>query len=225
MSNFSDEYLLDLRSRAATELTTDVLCLFDRFSIPVYSGTAKYTLPDGILSIIQITYKGFKVDPTDYRTADEQGMPLDPLFADRTGRPLMYLQHNLGFNQLAFWPVPNEDIAADDTGIWDDIDEINARVIISCWRVADATHQLPDPLDRRLVKDYIGMKAYAKEGPTQQIDVANFYRQRYNRSKAHLDKVIRYVPKSITPLFQPNFPGQKLVARPVLPSNFGIKSR
>jgi len=56
MPIWTEEYLLELQSRGEIDLTTDVRCIFDRFSLEVTSGTSSYDLPGGILSIARITW-------------------------------------------------------------------------------------------------------------------------------------------------------------------------
>jgi len=225
MPEFDDVYLNDLRSRGQTHLSSEVPCLFHRFSLGVEAGEGVYDLPSDLLSIIQVTYKGFKVEPLDFKTAREHGFEIDPLSDTKIGRPKFYFMHNLGQFKLCFWPSPDETITADDTGIWNDDEEIKARVIVTAWRVASDDIPLPDYLRRRLIKDYVAYKAYAKEGPTQVMEISEFFRERYQISLAHLRRIMNTLPKAADDAMLPNAPRQALVSRPVLPNNFGVKVR
>ena len=153
MSAWADDYLLDLQRRGEIELSTDIPLIFHRFSLAVEDGVAAYTLPSGIVSISRITWKGKKVYPYDERTAVSQGIFKDPFTETSTGTPIFYLQHNQGFDQLSFWPTPDETITADDSGIWGA--DIENRIIISCYKVADptgTTYRIPEFLRRRILK-------------------------------------------------------------------------
>ena len=222
MPIWTDEYLLELQSRGEIDLTTDVPCIFDRFSLEVTSGTSSYDLPDGILSIIRITWKGKKVWPYDNRSSLAAGIHLNPLTETTVGTPYLYLQHNYGFDKIYFFPTPDESISADDSGIWGT--DIANRVVVSCWKVADPTSnllRLPDFVRRRLIKYYVNMKAYAKEGPSQDTEAASYFQQKYELSKAHLRSVVNRIPRSVVQQFQPQNFNRPTIGRPRLPSNFG----
>lgn len=222
MSAWTDDYLAELRKRGEIELSTDVPLIFHRFSISTIAGVPTYTLPDGILSISRITYEGHRVWPYDERTLQMQGIFKDPFTEERTGRPYVYMQHNYGFTQITFWPTPDVGINADDNGIWGG--DIANRVIISCWMVADPTGEtfrVPEFLRRRFNKYYVNMRAYTKEGPTQNIQAAMYFRDRYVTSKNQLREAVNSIPKAIVKYHVPMHYAQHKIARPVLPPQFG----
>lgn len=221
MPAWTDEYLLELQKRGEIELSTDIPVIFDRFSLSIVSGQSNYTLPEGIVSISRITYLGHKVYPYDERTSIAQGLHQEPFTTSTLGRPICYIQHNQGFTQIAFWPTPDSTIGADDTGIWST--DIPNRVIISCWRVAtpDGNFRVPEFLRRRLLKYYVNMRAYAKEGPSQNIQAAVYFRERWLSAKNHLRTVMNNVPKAIVKQMEPISFQQPIVPRPTLPIQFG----
>ena len=222
MPIWDDAYIIDLANRGEIELTTDVPCIFDRFSLDIVSGTSTYSLPEGLLSISRITWKGNKVWPFEQRSAIIGNLNIDPLTETITGTPYLYLQHNYGFDKIHFWPVPDESIGLDDSGIWGA--DISNRVIISCWRIADPTgteFRLPDFIRRRLIKYYINTKSYGKEGPSQDTDASDYFKQKYQFSIEQLRLVKASLPKSIVNEMQPQVFGGRFIARPRLPINFG----
>lgn len=222
MSAWTDDYLAELQDRGEIELSTDVPHIFHRFSLAVTDGDPDYTLPEGIVSISRLTWKGKRVWPYDERTARVQGIYKDPFTETVSGTPQFYLQHNQGMDQITFWPTPNESIGADDSGIW--TNDIANRVIISCWKVAvpsGSDFRVPEFLRRRILKYYVNMRAYAKEGPSQNIEAAMYFRDRYVAAKQHLQEVMDKVPRAIYKQFEPLAPVSYKPPRPVLPSNFG----
>ena len=222
MPTWSDDYLQTLQRRAEVELTTDIKCLFHRFSLEIVSGIATYTLPPGIKSIVRVTWKGRKIYPYDQVSAQSHKLYIDPLTETTTGTPYLYLQHQYGWDKLHFWPVPNESVAANDSGIWGS--DIENRVIVSCWRVADPlgnTHRLPEFIRRRLTKTYVNWKAYMKEGASQDTEAAGYFREKYLAAKSHLKETMGKIPRAIVDEMQPIRGGYPKVARPRLPVQFG----
>lgn len=222
MPIWTDEYLQLLQQRAEIELTTDVKCIFHRFSLAVTSGVSTYDLPEGIVSVQRVTWNGTRVNPYDQITAQRFDLHIDPLTETTSGKPYLYLQHNYGWDKIHFWPVPDENITADDSGIWGA--DIENRVVISCWIVADPTgftQRLPEVVRRRVVKQYVNWKAYMKEGASQDIDAAGYFRSKYEAGKLHIQEVMGNIPRAIMTQMQPTLQGNPQVARPKLPSNFG----
>lgn len=222
MPIWNDDYLLDLQRRGEIDLSTDVPCIFNRFSLTIANGVATYSLPAGILSIIRITWKGRKIWPYDQRNAISAGIHIDPLTETSAGTPIIYVQHHYGFDKINFWPVPDETIGADDSKVWGaSIDDV---VVVSCWQVADptgSTYRIPEFLRRRLIKNYVNMKAYGKEGPSQDTQAVEYFKQKYNFCKDHFRRSVEQVPKAVQLQMQSSMSSTVRLPRPRLPIEFG----
>lgn len=223
MPEITDTYLNELASAGEIELTTDVMCLWNRFSLAVTSGISTYTLPEGLLSIIDIRWKGKKIYPWSHKLAYELGMDTEPNDS-ASGQPFWYQTTGYGVGEINFFPTPNETITADDSNL-NNTTGIRERVIVTCYRVADpsgTTFRLPDYLRRRINKYYINYRKYSREGQGQDTDVAAYFYERYQNAKAHLNQVMQEIPRSIVHSLVP--PGLTRVGptRAVLPSRFGV---
>ena len=224
MPIFSDEYLQLLIDEAEVEMSTDVKCIFNRFSIAITSGQSLYTLDETVGEIIAVTYKGYPLTPMSPQEGFETNALYDMTSSSPLGRPTHYIRHriNEGYYGIRFWPVPNESITADDTNI--DGTDIENRCIISCYRIADptgSTYRLPNNLMRRLAKYYVNYTAFLKEGKGQALRSSQHYKQRYDMAKRHLHEVYQTIPKAIVKAYNPNYPHVQRYPRPVLPNNFG----
>lgn len=223
MPEISDAYLIELTNAGEIELSTDVPCIWNRFSLSVTKDDPTYSLPTGILTIKDVRWKGEKVWPWSQKMAYELGYNIDP-FNPTTGKPFFYITGDYGYGKITFYPAPNETLTANDSQIYQR-EGIESQLIITCYRVADPsgdTYRLPTYLRRRINKYYVNYRKYMKEGQGQDTDVSDYFKQRFDAAKTHLHSVVNSVPKCITPMMVPQTPIFAEPPRAVLPSNFGI---
>jgi hypothetical protein len=64
-----------------------------------------FTLPDDVISIRRVTWKGYKLDPLPHRNAREVFQNMTQL-----GRPFWYIFNNVGQNLIQLFPGPNEQL-------------------------------------------------------------------------------------------------------------------
>jgi len=173
---WSDSYLQQLINDGETDIVNKVTPIFERDSLAVTSGTATYTLPNFIIKIVQITWKGEVLEPLvldDLLNQDQQ-------YRTTTGKPVGYSYSQDGLRTLRFFPVCNETIGADDTNIYGS--DIANRVIISYFRSPDTTQstlQIPSYIGRRTIKPYVLWKAFKAEGIGQNINASDYYKNKY----------------------------------------------
>lgn len=196
---WSDSFLQQLTNDGETEIVNKLKCIFERDSLAVTSGTATYTIPDYILELLQVTWKGEVLDNITHVDARE----LDFKYRTNTGKPIGYIWNSDGMKTIRFFPVPNETIAADDTNIYGS--DIGNRVILSYKRSPDITQpnfQIPAYTGRRVIKPYVLWKAFKVEGIGQNLVASNYYKQKfdflmnqYNRIKSRY-----YSPSTFPPI-------------------------
>ena len=222
MALWTDEYLLQLREDGEVELSCDVPLLLYRYPLQIVSGQSEYTLPSGIVNILRISYKGYKVYPYSSRLGRDEVVEIRP---DSTvlGRPSYYITRDNNWDTIKFFPTPNENLSTDsstkDTGTG-----ILAQCIITCYMQADVTGdtlRIPEYIRRQFTKYYVMYRAYAKEGKSQNIVASNYFKQKYFFAREEFRKIIHKMPRAISSRMEPGSQRNVRPARPSLPSNFG----
>lgn len=220
MALFSDAYLTQLLDDAEKQVSNDIKCLFNYFSLAVTQGTAEYTLPATICGIHMISFKGTLIDPLTHQDIDFSSW-MKPQNLSVESIPKFYVRLGYGYNKIKFHPIPNESISADDTDL-DSIDGIKRRVIIYCYKISDpsGTIRLPSYLRRNVVK-YIAMsKAYMREGKTQNLSAAGYFAKRAVTTFELYRQMVFKVPRAVVLQFGPAVDRSRLTPpRPVLPSS------
>lgn len=199
MPIWSDSYIQQLINDGETDIVSKVTPIFERDSLAVTSGTGTYSIPDYIIKIIQVTWKGDVLEnlaPDDFRILDQK-------YRSTTGKPIGYSWSQDGIKTIRFFPVCNETIGADDTNIYGS--DIANRVIISYFRSPDTSQsdlQIPPYMGRRAIKPYVLWKAFKKEGIGQNIAASDYYEKKY-RNQIDLYNMIKrkyYSAKKFPPI-------------------------
>ena len=222
MALWTDEYLLQLREEGEVELSVDVPLLFYRYPLSITLGQSEYTLPTGIVNILRVSYKGFKVYPYSSRLGRNEGVEIRP---DSTvsGRPEYYITRDNNWDTIKFFPTPNETLTTDDT-TKDTKTGILAQCIITCYMRADVSGdslRIPEYIRRQFTKYYVMYRAYAKEGKSQNIQASNYFKQKYLFAKEEFRQIVHKMPRAINSGVEPMNIRMARNARPSLPSNFG----
>lgn len=217
MPLFSDDFLNYLLANGERELSISIPSIFYRESIAVTQGTSVYTLPTGIIRILRVTWKGEKVFSWEH--ADSRpGTWMKPQNLANQGKPKFYLSYEYGYTQIKFHPVPNETIAADDTKLDSAPEDI---VTIVGYKVADpsSTYRIPEYIRRRTNKYYAMHRAYAREGKTQDIKAADYFKKKFDFVHAEFASALKRIPVVDPALGPVTLDNRNRPARPVLPSS------
>jgi len=182
---WQSSYLQNLLEEAEREFSQLIHCIFFRFTLDITAGTSQYTLPEGLISIIRVTWLGDKVESTEH--IDDLNNWIKPQNLANQGKPKFYLSHVYGYQQIKFHPVPNQTIGALTPIDHDDINlttAIQNRVIVTGYRISQATqgaqYRIPDYWRRRYTKYRAMQRAYMQEGPGQNINAADFFGKKAN---------------------------------------------
>lgn len=173
MSTFDDATITRFSQEGEADFITTNNCLLKRISLATVSGTALITIPDDVLSIKRITWRGYKLDPLPSRNFREVFQN-----AEQQGRPFWYVFNNIGQNQLQLFPAPNETLAAATTNLWGS--EIANSLIIEYFCASDySTLTIPAYFRRRLLKSYVLRACFNIEGQQQNLTNSKYFKKRY----------------------------------------------
>jgi hypothetical protein len=184
MPLFTDAFLTLLETKGENTFAAERPCIIDRISLAITSTVDIYTLPSYVIDIKRITYKGWKVFPMPHRD-----LRASYLSGKQGGRPYWYVFNNIGQSQLKLFPVPQENITADNTytNLWGA--GILTDFIIEFYRLPDSTdsaarYNIPNFIRRRLLKSYVMSRAFQAEGRGTNVKATKYWRSKYDFLKS-----------------------------------------
>jgi hypothetical protein len=233
---WTDEFLNRQIASGESDVNNSVHFKFRRLFLPIRAGVGTYILPDDILEIISVKWRGEDLDPLT------QGdlIDLSPIYRTQQSRPYGYSLSNDGRNIIRLYPAPSItlrgnpasfemdsfDFAGFDTAHISDLysDDITNVVVLSAWMRPDETlpdFELPDYISQPLMKYYCAWKAYRIEGPGQRLDLSDYFKGKFEDLLENFREINDYTWASLTRILgeDTNYRGLK-PARPVLPSSF-----
>jgi hypothetical protein len=195
-------------------------CIIDRLSLAINSGTSEYLLPDYILNIRRVTWKGRKITPCSHRQLRDTGYS-----GVQVGMPENYIYNNVSRQSIQFFPAPAESIDSASDNLYGT--EIPARVIVEFYRTSDyISLRVPEMFRRRLLKAYINYRAYLQEGKGTNIKASKYFKTKWELLSSIygdlIDDIINRPRKLVsdsTPiihLYTPRFPHRSF-------SKFGVE--
>lgn len=170
---FTDEYIDKLKSAAERYFTSRVKILFRRTPIDIQMQKNTYKLPNNIVDLISVNYKGNILIPGNTLLQRDRSM-LAFTNKDLVGIPTHYFIKESNYDAIRLWPTPSENLVANPSTI--DFDYgINQQCVVAYYQLATESEQLPVFLRRRLVKYYVMKFAYQKEGDSQDLKAALYF--------------------------------------------------
>jgi hypothetical protein len=241
---WTDAYLAALDEQANDEIIAQLDCIFDRFALNIIKGQSVYTLPDSFRRIIRITWKGKKVEPITFEEmtllhqASSILNEIDKVEAPMGGQAYFYCLHPTNSKSIRFYPTPGENISDailgnssgdasnNDTTIYGAA--VNFNVVVSCYRNVDQSidkYSLPSYIVRRTKKAWVLYKAYAKEGPGQDLKASKYFYDKFNYLMARVKEINSATWISVKYRLQGGFQEldgqyQRTPHKPILPANF-----
>jgi hypothetical protein len=131
------------------------------------ASTGTYTLPTNLLLIERLTWQSKRMVPLTRREAER----IDPLYRTTEGDPVAYIVEGDGLTSIRYYRVPADDGAATDIYI-----EYQRRA--ATLSSGGTSLDLPDRYCD-YVRHYVMWLAYERDGPGQNLKMAEHYRQRY----------------------------------------------
>lgn len=220
---WTDTYLASLLSDAEQDISHDLRCIAQRFSLEIHAGQDIYDIPDNVTGIIRVTWQGHTVWPL---VPDEvrNSIRFTPLTSSvGSNRPLHYLRQDYGVNKVQFFPAPTVNIVSDDSTINTQAG-IRSQVIFMVWRESspcDEIYQIPVWYRRQLLRYYAMHKAYLKEGVGQNVKASDYFKKKFDFAFNNFKQSLISIHKARQTVLSPNVGTVPIIARPVLPVNFG----
>jgi hypothetical protein len=213
---FSDQAILTEIGRAENDITQKKKFIYYRFSLELKKGVGLYNLPLFVDNVVSITYKGIPINFNSMSELQEvstyRSVSSKPLYAS------LQFEGNL---VLRIFPVPSEDLAADDS-IVNTGAGIKSLFIISCNIGIDESNEnisVPPWIARVMIRFFVLSKLLKKEGPHQNFNLAQYYESKYSSYVNMFSMLIeRTYAAKIKQIGGPITSYKK--ARPVLPPNF-----
>lgn len=161
---------------AEEDIVSQVYMRLVSFSLPIVAGTATYTLNHRIYRPVSLLWKGKPLSPYIGRELHA----IRPRYREIPGEPTAYQLSNDGVSTLRLIPVPNLSISSCDSGLYSD--NIENAFIIRAFTFPDRDldyFQIPDYLQRNLIKCYVLARAFHAEGIGQNLKAAQYWQRRY----------------------------------------------
>jgi len=198
-------------------------CIVDRTSIEIFPGQANYTLPNYVVSIRRITYRGWKLYPMPHRTLRQSF-----LSGTQQSRPFWYIFNNQAQATIQLFPVPVEHLTpvATAAGLWGS-DLIN-KFVVEFYRLPDSSQGITIPIfmRRRLLKCYINKNCFRMEGKAQNLKASEYWSGKYESLKeifVNLLDELNSKPRNIVASSMNQRPYGYTPPPPILPiDRFGI---
>jgi len=178
MAVFTSDQINRYVLQAEQAFTNDFKCIVDRLALDIVSGTDLYVLPDYVIDIRRITYRGIKIDPISQRDVREY---LDGL--NSSGTPENYVFNNVGQMTIKLFPAPTETLANSQTDLYNP-EVVRVQAIVEFYAAADGIgYKLPAYIRRRLVKAYVLKQLFLAEGKGQNIKASKYWSQKWKYLK------------------------------------------
>jgi len=222
MNIWNDSILTNLAKQAEEHIAMVMPCIVDRISLSTTSGSSLIALPNYIIDIVSITWKGKQLSPypiNDYIEAGSAPMQVT------SSIPLYYVYSGYGTNVIKLLPAPNETLAASSTPPYTKL-EIGQRLVIEFKRIPDLTtntQRIPIYFRRRLIKDWVCYRAFLQESQGTNIKASEYFNSKFKMNFDLAKEIYNKLFVSKRYEMQPqenSFAGGK-PPRPVLPSQFG----
>ncbi len=158
------------------EISTETPFIRERVSLDILAGTATYVLPDYAIKITRVTWRGVKCFPLDEKTRKDvyQGVA-------QYGESIFYSANLNGPQTIRFQPTPS--IPLPDSGDPWSAASIKNNCIVEFFRTADSSNTLPEYLRTRMMRHYVGMRAYLREGVSQNLKASMYHREKWKLEK------------------------------------------
>lgn len=195
-----------------TDFASEHPCILTRLALSVTTGNPLITLPDDVINIRRVTYKGFKLDPLPHRQMREAFQS-----ANQVSKPFWYVYNNIGQNLLKLFPTPSENITASQLNLWGSA--ISTQLVVEYFRAPDfSTFTIPAYFRRRLLKSYVLLGCFNIEGAGQNLKNTKYFTSKYSNLKTLYSQLMHDIYSKPRKLCLGNgfnnssFPGQ-----PILP--------
>lgn len=222
MTQFTDAEIIELAQEAEISLAAEGSAIVERTALPIVRGVSQYNLPELCHSIMQVTYRGYVLDPHSGKEMIwSQSYPGN----SPEGIPKFYINSYQGQRVIKFYPTPPATLPT-DLDPWSD-DGIAGMGIVEYYSLPDFSGnsvRYPITIRRQYVKSYVMYRLLKREGKMMDIKTSKYFDARFKaamRETVHFaNQVFKCVDRHLAPN-DPSFWRGSRPAHPVLPTNFG----
>lgn len=216
MSLFSSEQLARFEEQGEESFHNECHCLIDRIALPIEENESLYTLPNEVVDIRRVTYRGIRIYPISHRSMRKYFDGINP-----TGTPTNYIYDNNGELVIKLFPTPAETIAPVQANLMSR-DVIQTQCIVEYYLMPDGVgFKLPSFIRRRLLKAYVLKCAFSVEGKGQNLKAAKYWSDKWDYMMEAYCSAVRGLISTPRKLIASNLDydlvKQLRVPRPVLP--------
>lgn len=220
-NNFSNDLVNRLVQQAGVELGNELgHCIF-RYSFDVTANQPTYQLDLATKDVLRVTVNGFKMEP---KTQSQMAM-LSPVYRSFGSRPFYYSIQMDGYLVIRFFPIPTLSQSAVPTNLISaDNGIINGFVVTATQNIPEVLGEiaLPSYVGRKVIKDFVLWKAFANDGPGQDLRSAKYFKSKYQgRIQVYKDVINAIVLPTTRELEDVMVQKPYRLAPPILPPNFG----
>jgi hypothetical protein len=221
-SQFTDTQLTKWAQTYEGQLCATHDLLIDRLSLDITANVNEYELPNYVTNVTAVLWQGKELHAKGFRASVITG---DTPFQTSGSIPFEYVFSGKGMRVLKFYPSPNTAVAYDPGNLWNPTADTN-DVIVEFYRtpnyLAYPPMQLPAWCRQYLLKDHVCWKAFAVEGPQQDLKAAQYYDDRIKKGIQYIGLIKENMHKSqMNVLYDNKFLARRKPGRPVLPPTFG----
>ncbi len=171
---FASDVITRFSQQGEQDFAEECPCIHKRISLNVTAYSHTYNLPDDVLSLRRVTWKGKKLDPLPHRGFREVFQS-----ATQAGDPFWYIFNNIGLNQIRLFPTPSSSLAPPTSSLYAEV-AINAGVIVDYFQAPDFVNAvIPLYVRRRLLKAYALYGCFNIEGEGQNLKNAQYHLKKY----------------------------------------------
>jgi hypothetical protein len=217
--NFTDATITKYAQEGENILANDSHCIQERVAIAAVVGQSEYTLPDTVIGITRVTWKGYKLDP--YSGPEMRWSNSTP-GSTISNHPLYYIFSDVGFRGIKLYPSPQVALAVPPGDLWSDNSIANGLIVqyTSNPSFISSSVRIPSVFRRQILKDYISHRCFMRAGKSMDQKASQYFAQKFADGRAQNKEAWKLLFQSVV-----NVKGDsqtlRYPAHPVLPSNFG----
>lgn len=212
MAIFTSDQLNNYTLQAEQDFCDEYRCIIDRLALDIVIGTDLYVLPDNVIDIRRITYRGDKVYPISHRDMREYFQGNSP-----QSRPLNYIYNNVGQLTIKLFPAPAETIIAANEDLLLPTVIANQCIVEFYTAPNGIGYRLPEYLRRRLLKTYVLKQAFLSEGKGQNLKASVYWEKKWNMLKKMYGEQLNDQLNTPRRLISGGYHERQVLLPPILP--------
>lgn len=228
---WTNEFLNRIALEGEEQIARELKVLIDRISLPAQIGTSEFQLPEYVIDIRKVYWKGFRLDPIAIGEFENIGYDIqvwsDGAFNSDAfernsfqigsfsvehsigsgvigGRPTQYFYYGFGENVIRINPSADEKLEYYSDGVWGT--NIHQSLIVEFYRTADGINwKIPEYIRRRLIKAFVAWKAFSIEGVGQNLKAAQYHESKFKLGMIRAKTIVNNMYAAVTHIAPSNY--------------------